>query len=345
MLGARRRARQRDEEREAAWEQHTLDPNFFREVAIARDGGFSDVHMLSGRVRYIYGIMSLAFMVMNVYCMLAEHPRTLLHNRWWEDRQSQQEFLLCNVVLHTLFPWLKLEFKPVVLVALFELFLLASIAVKSVLLLWAATCGRRSPTTGWHAVAELFWSVLSQLSTVSAMRLLNFVTPAVLTADLGACLHGMRHPSELLLLLLGRLACAFVGIDAFLLKLQHVSGVLRTDVDETFKLITAVVFLNQLLGIVQLQMFVQRRIESFIFAGEDGVLSKEERVSMDVWHAMLAKQMWQSLNPFQFLAVMLSYSDYDFQTLVLNSVAKPPPRRGGQERELELTLRPEASEV
>jgi len=79
-------------------------------------------------------------------------------------------------------------------------------------------------------------------------------------------------------------------------------------------------FLVQAMGVVNLNWFVRERLAIFTFAGEDGVLSREETARREVWHALLAKRVYEHFGLRMFLVVMLGFDDYDFQRLVLDPV-------------------------
>merc|ERR1719210_2136976 len=76
--------------------------------------------------------------------------------------------------------------------------------------------------TRWTAVQEFFWNAMPQASTISTIKLLNFVTPAVLFPDLISkfnlsCAHMIPG---LLWVLLTRGLAGIIGFDALLFKLQ-----------------------------------------------------------------------------------------------------------------------------
>merc|ERR1719188_1772693 len=79
-------------------------------------------------------------------------------------------------------------------------------------------------------------------------------------------------------------------------------------------------FMIQLIGVVKVQRLVQRRLFVFLFAGEDCVLDKRDEIRMRMYNALLAQKVHQVTNSFvHFSVVMLNFSDYDFQKLVLNT--------------------------
>merc|ERR1712190_648110 len=74
----------------------------------------------------------------------------------------------------------------------------------------------------------------------------------------------------------------------------------------------------QILGIVQLGIYVRSRLFLFIFGGEDGVLQPYEKALKSVWNAMLMRKIWQENSIPRFCAILLSFDDMDFQRLALN---------------------------
>merc|ERR1712137_1501376 len=86
----------------------------------------------------------------------------------------------------------------------------------------------------WFMAAEFFWTVIPEICTYSAMRLLHFVTPAVLTADFskyiaysstrwhrkvnGRCQHLVFR--KWLKFIATRVFCLVIGLDAFLVKVN-----------------------------------------------------------------------------------------------------------------------------
>merc|ERR1712187_585056 len=110
----------------------------------------------------------------------------------------------------------------------------------------------------------------------------------------------------------------FVGFDTFLLKLRVVAAKAEDPGGTAEIILPCFQFLVQVLGIVQLGPFVRKRLFRFVFGGEDGVMQDEEVELMETWNALLAKRIYRDLSFPQFVAVMLSFSDEDFQSLVMN---------------------------
>jgi len=189
----------------------------------------------------------------------------------------------------------------------------------------------------WFAFQNIFWQILPTLSVYSAMRLLYIIVPITLTSRLTEMVAQRKELKDEGKSLAGANASAvafvfqiifsfIVGFDTFLMKLRVVSAAASCDVPGglvglvviVLILMSTVQFLIQVMGVVQLGPFVRKRLFKFIFGGEDGILQDEEIVLMETWEALLCKRMYRDLPGQQFYAVMASFSDEDFQSLVLN---------------------------
>lgn len=144
-------------------------------------------------------------------------------------------------------------------------------------------CGVREESLWWHCQQGL-WDTLPELSTFSAMRSLHFVTPSILEADL----------------------------------VKHWTEIEETDHWTYRVFVLLLIFTVQMLGIVQLGMFVRERLFVFIFAGEDSIMQKEEQARQEVWNSLLVRKLRQEFGFWKFLVIMLTFTDTDFQRLVLN---------------------------
>merc|ERR1712113_379071 len=114
-----------------------------------------------------------------------------------------------------------------------------------------------------------------------------------------------------------RIAALVLGFDAFLVKLRMVTSYADRESLEYDSLLVVVIFLFQMLNVVNLNWFVRERLFIFIFGGQDGNLDYEEAARADVWNALIAKRIYDHFGFWKFLVVMLGFDDYDFQTLVL----------------------------
>jgi len=239
--------------------------------------------------------------------------------------------------------------RPVEFLAILELlglgFFFACLA-KNILDIMLCCSKGKSDLRRWAAVAEMFWVTLPILSTYSAMRLLDRIVPTKFARNFGTLIGDLQEDLttgesksatckalgkflyEFLLVLL----CFVVGFDSFLLKLRRVSVYVNKPASdlgtEFWDLLNIVQFAIQILGVVNVQSFVNDRLFQFVFAGEDGVLQSDEKVMVKIWNCLLARQMWRVLSPksiVHFIIVGLTYDDYQFQKLVLNDVVRENP--------------------
>lgn len=304
---------------------------------------------------------------LNVLVVLLRNVSVLYEPSWCLDREGS--FLITNTIAKAAgisFSWsfVGSKFKscdfgvqPLVFVGLLELAMLGAFVLSTIwlILLSLLHCDR---VNKWHSVKHLFWKVLPQLRSFSALWALHFVTPAILAtaaSELLSQLKSAKRPKRMLLRFLAeRLFFGIVGVDAFLIKVRDVKSAARMtcsldpqkecenkfdlagctrDVNRQcgteflWDLVTLLVFLNQTLGIVQVAHVVQHRLNVFIFGGEKASLSNHDVAKKRTYQAMLAWKVWQESTFFQFLAIMLSWTDYDMQALFWDHHRTPEDSR------------------
>lgn len=178
------------------------------------------------------------------------------------------------------------------------------------------------------------------------MMFLYFVTPVVLMPDLAHRVGKLMDPNSrrpawpFLKFLFSRAFYLIIGFDSFLVKFRTAA---RYAIDRDMTTFEAILgsfaFLNQVLGVVQVRWFVQRRLMLFFFGGEDAYMNEERQIRKMTWNAMLARCLWEKLTFMKFLAVMLSFSDYDFQKLALVEFAGMPTEIGVTQTKAILSVR------
>lgn len=326
---------------EGRWEFFLkTDKNFFHNIAIAQDGGFSEASdlMRDGFSRYLSAFIMVFFVLMNLYFVLSVNLRLIAER----DETSNDFFLVIKnyvlIPIDNLTPdsvSIAAWFPDKIIVACLELGLTA---FQFLLMFWSIYGIYFSATEWqkWHAVQELFWNVIPAMSVISGLQLLGYVSPQVIGGALisevgkieqrGALMGSMR----VLIFLIVRLVCGLVGFDILLFKLQLVTIAMGASKDpitnvtnDPFALILlSGSFLNQLLGIVQLNFFVKGRIFAFIFAGEDAFLTDAELAIKETWESFFARAIANDKGAtwYQKAAMYLSYSDVDFQQMALETV-------------------------
>jgi len=333
------RSGKQEEQREMTlWDKWVDDetPDTFGFLELAKDGGFSEVKDLYTSSRWGTAAILIVFVVYNVVAIMMldyafmTDPRGAAESLGTE-LENINKFYFSRDITNFIAPHFGYTGdqipSPMKVIGFLELVGLAFFCTNLVYCLIMArfSTGFRK----WFAVQTIFWDILPTLSVYSAMRLLYIIVPAVLSAKVTAFLAAFAERKEekksmlpLILSVMGWLfALVFsfiVGFDTFLMKLRVVSAAAnKKNVDLTVLLAT-VQFLVQVLGVVQLSSFVRKRLFIFIFGGEDGILQDEEVVLMETWNALLAKRMYRDLDFWQATATMASFSDEDFQSLVLN---------------------------
>jgi hypothetical protein len=123
------------------------------------------------------------------------------------------------------------------------------------------------------------------------------------------------------------LTCCVLGFAAFMVKLCHMAVLLLSDKPAGFEVLVALgLFFNGLVGIVSVNQLLWWRVETFVFGGSDAYLSTEERYVLDVYLAVLYKQIWESkdLHGLGKLATLVQLDEDDIQQLIVeeDEVAK-----------------------
>lgn len=337
---ARRRAQvgKNERSRHAKWESHAIawstvqaEPEgkrvIFDRIEIADDGGLSEIGNkpeLWSNMRYLSALIALIFVVYNVQFVILNDIGVLSKSDNGSTTPAPgggEQFYLLGTTIIEFIIQRQLPFSQAKITVAIELALLA---VSFLRILWrianAIYCCHSTEFTRWSAVDKLFWDHIPDLSYFSAMQLLNYITPAVLSQEIFFVLFyttELRTP-KLIWILVSRPICLIIGLDAFLIKYRSAREGIVSD-ELTFEhFMDAVVFLNQVLGVVQLRWAVKKRLFRFVFGGEDGVMTERETIRMDIWNAMVAQHIFKRYRCDKALAIMLTWSDDDFQMLVLN---------------------------
>lgn len=314
------------------------NPDTFGFLELAKDGGFSEVSALYNASRWISALVLILFVVYNIYSLACldidfmTNP-TKAAQDLGTDLETIDKFYYSRNLISFVGPMFgqPADMSPVRVIGALELLGLSYFICEGLMCTFLAltTQGFRK----WNAIATIFWETLPTLSVYSAMRLLYNIVPTVLISRVTEILAGITeaksegkplgpHFCKLIVWILSVVFGFIVGFDTFLMKLRVVSAAAsQKDLDSTVALST-VQFLIQVMGVVQLGSFVRLRLFKFIFGGEDAILQDEEIILMETWNALLAKRMCRDLSTSGFLAVMMSFSDEDFQGLVLNENAE-----------------------
>eukprot|EP00435_Cladocopium_sp_Y103_P013103 s3271_g3.t1 len=121
-----------------------------------------------------------------------------------------------------------------------------------------------------------------------------------------------------LMFILKKLMCLVLGIDAFLFKVRVAYSDIHQEELGPWSLLSVTMFIVQVLGIVQLSMFVRGRIFLFIFGGEDSIMQPAEKAVQNIWQAMVVRKVCQLFDWPKAAAILMTFDEDDFQKLVLN---------------------------
>lgn len=297
-------------------------PDFFQAIRIDSEAGFDELEDLWKPTRIIFGLVSIITLIYNTYAIVLFNVAQI--RIVFNDTDTGNYFLLSDFLIRVLLGINNVN--PVLLIAFGELILTGGFYLYGILNLFDMTRPNVTPCTRWHAVANFFFNIFPMIATMSMVRLLNYITPQVVVPQLLWAISRLSHVSggvSLGWFLATRIGCFFAGFDAFLFKFQvlafQFSNLTEPNSDPTDTLILTLLFVNQMLGVVQLSVFTKQRIFVFIFAGEDGQMSEYESATKATWEAMLCKELVAKHGFFRSMFIWLSFSDADFQKLVLDS--------------------------
>lgn len=293
------------------------------------------------KLRIPMALVSIGFTLGNICVIVGTSTYILMTRDVWgplsEAEDSFVSYLIFSIIRVSDHRG-RLAINPRVMVSFFELSILFMCILRCLRLALISSMpsakSSRLEIAKYHASANFFWSALDQLSTVSAMTMLCFVTPSLVAKELpelgGASSSKWETTREVTVYAVQRLACLIVGADAFFVKLGELAEV--TDGSLRDLILLRIFFLRQCLGIFQMRFYLQRRLFQFVFGGEDGTIDHKDYVKMEVWRAMLVKKIWDSYKwkdswpGIRYWCMMLTYSDTDFQRLILDDPENPSSR-------------------
>lgn len=308
---------------EKAWEEmhHAKEKVFFHTLTIAKDGGLDEIGVhesLWYSTRPISACVLIIFVIYNVYYLLLQDIGILnaIANKTGDD----QGFLVTRALLRTMGVGITVHHATAWL-ACSELFMLGCLILYTIY----NVCVFKFSSKGfdkWWACSNLCWECLPQLSNFSAMKLLAYISPSKLTTDLFDILFYRESGVAMALIgfLLTRPLCVLFGIDCFLVKFRIASAFVLADDFTTHHFLGSFLFLNQILGALNLARELRFRLYRYVFGGEDGIVTDEEKNIQHVWEGMITEKIFQMYPWWKGASIMLTWCDDDFQLLTLNQV-------------------------
>mmetsp|Transcript_132858 Transcript_132858/g.265093 ORF Transcript_132858/g.265093 Transcript_132858/m.265093 type:complete len:427 (-) Transcript_132858:107-1387(-) len=297
----------------------SLQTRFFDHVVIGEDGGLSEIgnkEEMWYDTRFLSSAVILLFVVYNIVFLLSQDLGAI-----FKKPEPYTHFLLTNSILSQIGIEVDSPQKIMSVVELLMLFVLLSFALKH-----CKNILFRSGFCKWQATAHLCWFTLPDLSCYSAIKVLQFVTPQQLMYDLNYVLwYEPKATQNLkLVMLLVRTPLAWIiGLDTFLIKVRLANSMIMQRRCQFQDVLGVIILMVQILGVVQIGKTIKNRLYRFVFAGEDGMMTNDERVRQDVWEAMVAERIFDKFPFHKAAALMLSWCDDDFQMLALNDAESP----------------------
>lgn len=302
---------------------------------LARDSGFSDIKKLLYPTKYIYASMMVISCIGNSFAIATEDLPLIRE----KAEHIEDKFLITKAVgalfldqrlisLDRLVPVCELACLIILIMRIMRKFVMA--ALKPCF----QSDKARSGYFRWSCLSNVFLVYIPYLATFSAMKLLYYVTPAVVTTEAynwSITIHGKINKGGVdkaegyffsVWYIFSRLLCLVIGFDAFLVKFRIVETYVDSEHVSLYSVAYCMFFVFQILSIVNLRTFTRERLFLFIFAGEDGELNVREEATKEVWCALLCKQAFKQLGVFKGTVVLLGFDDYDYQLLVLDTNAK-----------------------
>jgi len=289
------------------------DVSIFKDLTIAPDGGLSGVSKLLGQSRVLPTAITLIFVALNSVSIM----RDSLPIAFGTDIGDRQGFF---------YPGTGLEVR---LLAWFELIGVTVLVSTALWNAFRACTLKAKDMLKWKGVADLFWDNLPALQGFSALRLLMLVHPQILSADFIQQIKTIQDMPpgskqkrmarlHFAVFAVWRLFIFMFGFEAFCIKFANAAKLLVADPGSLETFVKLVLFLNQMLCIVRLNIFATTRIHLFVFGGENAEISEEEGAILVAWKCCMAKSIWRMPTLKDRICVSLTFSDVDFQKLVLH---------------------------
>merc|ERR1711971_904788 len=144
---------------------------------------------------------------------------------------------------------------------------------------------------GYRAIVEVCWELLPELSMFSSLKLLQKIVPQQFSYDLNYIIWYDDTLIHRVPFLISRPIILIIGFDCFLIKFRASVPFVNPDPPSTTidfgNVVGSIIFMNQVLAVVQITKTLKWRLYRFVFAGENGILEPDKRIKQDVWEAMV----------------------------------------------------------
>lgn len=230
------------------WEKYELDPDFFKGMQLADDGGFDSTPLIYNRTTPIFAVVAGVVLMLNVGALTLANYSILYGEStftdWCADESEEYPFFLLREPLRALtrqftqvdifeLKGCKTFIRPEVLIAFVEFVFAVLLLLRFWFLIIFSCCHQE--VGKWHSIASMFWTVVPRLQGFSALWVLNEVTPTVLANRLDPMLEDLDRPIpnvnlprlRLALYIVRSLIMAVLAIDVFIIKVWMVANAVQ----------------------------------------------------------------------------------------------------------------------
>jgi len=300
---------------------------FFGDLALSPTGGLSEVPGLFDRGK-VGLVMFVGLLLMNIFNVIKADMACIN----FEQMVAREDWLIHEVWLDKMMPGA--YFTPDRMFAYFELIALAIYSLHAVYYVIKILCTDDDHSyRKWTACADLCLRLLPSMQTFSSMRMLQYISPAIFAPALKDCIEKnktlpkekwFRKMTAVPVIVISHLLFFIFGFEAFLVKFRQVDKFLTDTEHQGMAVLQLAAFMNQMMGIVMLPIYTKNRLFKFIFGGVDNFLNTDEQYRQDVWKATFMQRVWvaSGRKVIPFCSVALTFTDEDFQKLVLDTKQK-----------------------
>eukprot|EP00927_Polykrikos_kofoidii_P004846 TRINITY_DN11914_c0_g1_i2.p1 TRINITY_DN11914_c0_g1~~TRINITY_DN11914_c0_g1_i2.p1 ORF type:complete len:486 (-),score=89.38 TRINITY_DN11914_c0_g1_i2:162-1538(-) len=325
---------------------HSERPKFLQSISVDKDGGLDEVPELWHALRLVNAAILAIILVVNACALWTTGVQQLLSAEVVINSPIENYMLTtraAKLLLPDMYKEHLVALSPANIAAALEVAVLIAAVIWASLMLSVAFFG--GSFAWWRSLSYLFWEMVPFLSRFSSMKLLYQVHPVVLSPRLHKIVKAHR-PAEkggrgenivvvclkVLVTIAVHVVIAAFGFDFFMVKFAAAApiGAFAIKARPLYSVVLrGVVFLNQMFGVVDVEAYSMSRLFRFVFGGEDASFNSQERQEMDLWKATVAREFWQrKMNFLNFFASMMTFSDNDFQHLMVTEY----PSLGAQQK-------------
>jgi len=224
-----------------------------------------------------------------------------------------------------------------ILVSALDLLLVAGLVARAWYYALVYQCYKAKPESSfyaWRAIFNVFQQGLQPLSSVSSLWVLRYVHPELMEEQFEEWMLDFANPNSrvskaaaIAAFVIIRLFCLGFGTLAFTVKLANVGLHLTQERFWVSKhgdppVFLVLAFIDQVLGITDLDQVMQDRVFSFVFGGAKGEMEVDDRALKSAYLAAVMQRICSEFreglcNKLKAVILMSTFNHLDLQMLVL----------------------------